>query len=205
MSVFIVTLVLVLVFLLSVLLVGANFLPNNTEFFGGGENGIIIVDTLNLLYWMKKKGDHTSAVFDLLRETTPKLKSVYYEKIFFVVKNVNFDTNQIQELCNELKICVALTYDYVDPPKGVEKNDTHSAVGKDDLYMILLAQKYKCAILSNDKFRDIELLKTKIQPYRVVIYNYWAPPIEDWVRPEIKEYKKIRKSKIRTIKLDDFF
>jgi hypothetical protein len=157
------------------------------------------------MYWKGIRGGINSAFVDLVNITTPALKSVYSEKIFFVIKNISIEPATLQQLCDNLRICIAVTYDYDDPPRGVEKNNTHSALGKDDLYMILLAQKYNCPILSNDKYRDIELLKTKIQPYKVTTYNYWARPIEDWVRPEIKEYKKIRRSKIRTITPDKFF
>lgn len=174
-------------------------------FFGGGGSNIVVVDTLNLLYWMKIKGSHNAAIMALIEKVTPKLKLSFPDKIFFVVKNVEFDKDKIQDLCDSLKICVAITYDYEDPPKGVQKNNLHSASGKDDLYMILLSQKYRCPIISNDRFRDLELLKTKIQPYKVVIYNYWAGPIEDWVRPEIKEYKKIKRHKVKTILPGDFF
>lgn len=182
-----------------------------SEYFGGGKDEHIVVDTLNLTHWLNPDDKKISIdkIIAAISLTSPKLKLKYKGKVMYVLKDKDgeFNTPEIRELyadCAEQNgVYIYLTERYVDEPNTtirVDKKD-HSKYGRDDFFIILLAHRHFCPILSNDNMRDYKNFRTKIKPFQVFEYTYWKKiPNREFVKPESRLYSGLRKRKILKFK-----
>ena len=71
----------------------------------------------------------------------------------------------------------------------------HSALGRDDFYLIMLAQRYRCAVLSRDRFRDLPEMKAgNLAPFQVWSFSPARPaPERDFVNPAAPEFRRLRR------------
>ncbi len=77
-------------------------------------------------------------------------------------------------------------------PRAVEYE--HAARARDDLYMAILAQKHRCAVLTEDRFRDFSAFRANVAPFRVFGYTYWRDtPEEEFIRPAAYVYSRLPK------------
>jgi len=84
---------------------------------------------------------------------------------------------------------------------------THQKSGRDDFYAGLLASRMKCPVLTNDRMRDFQELKHEVPPFRVLMFDHWAPrPHEDRVYPGAPDYARLRAPpRVRLDWLDEVF
>lgn len=74
---------------------------------------------------------------------------------------------------------------------------THQKVGRDDFYMGYLAWKRGAPVLSEDRMRDFQLLKTEVRPFRVRAFDRDASGGNvDHIFPGAPEYRRIRKPRL---------
>ena len=50
---------------------------------------------------------------------------------------------------------------------------SHQTSGRDDFYIGMLAWKLRCAVLTEDRMRDFQELKTEVDPFRVFAIDHW--------------------------------
>ncbi len=176
---------------------GGNGKPNNNN---------IVVDTLNLTYFLKQKVS-IDDIIETIKFATPTLKKKYSDRIIFVFKEgrdiKKYTDGDFKQLANELKIIICITSnEYVNKPIDTQDQVNHSSNGMDDLYAILMANLYNCPILTNDKLRDIKQFYNSLNRFHVTEYLFNEREIKkNYINPIA--YKKIWKPKL--IKLEKYF
>ena len=159
----------------------------------------IIVDTLNVTHWMYGKVSSTD-IANTINKLTPLLAKIYKGDIMFVLKDQDNsfyseeDHKLFKWLSDKNKITIYVAEKYIDPPQSQnKKTDIHSAKGRDDFYMSVLAAKYKCAVVTEDAMKDFGKFCSNIQPFHVLIYRFWKDiPDKDYIRPEFG-YSNLRR------------
>lgn len=157
----------------------------------------IIVDTLNLTYWAhttakRQAAITTDLIISTIDKTAPILRAKYSGRIMYVVKDRESALNGVDtrvaygDAATRNKVYIYGVERYEDPPAGASEDPrAHSARGRDDLYMAVLARKWKCPVLTEDRFRDFDEFRRNVEPFRVYEFAYWrALPEADYVRPE---------------------
>lgn len=188
----IVIFIFILVFLLYIFTKGQ---PLSIIKFGGLsyiQSSNIVVDTLNLVHWMH--GGKVDMSEDLIIETinyaAPILKSKYPGRVMFVTKDRNssggkWDSSKMQKIAEKNGIYIYSVENYELPPKGVEASSSHSASGRDDFYMAILARQYKCRVCTGDHFGDFNEFRATVQPFHVYEYAFWrAIPDRIFIKPD---------------------
>jgi len=198
----IILLILVFVFLLQ---------TNITRIEGGGEkHGNIVVDTLNINYALFRKAD-LEHIIKTIYFISNLLQNKYTDRVMFVIKDQIIknhsedEKKQFNNVAKELKIYIFLTEQYEDIHRVNQKEakKTHSANGRDDFYMCVLANKYNCKILTNDKLRDYSEFAKTVKPFRIIEYNYWRDGfIEDFISPVGFRIRRPKTLKLKGLLLD---
>ncbi len=167
---------------------------NDTIIGGKVENnsGNIVVDLLNVAHDLDKKMSDKLLISTII-DTTQKLKRFFKDRIMFVVKDANFNC---QELCDKLRIYIynAEAYDKV-------KYISHTSIGRDDFYCCVLANKFNCSIITNDRMRDFKDFHT-IDRFRITEYNFYSRPIKDVINPAAYKGRRLKRPNLITI--DEF-
>ena len=93
------------------------------------------------------------------------------------------------------RVTISVAERYLDPPAGPPPDAAaHSSRGRDDFYEAILAARYKCPVLTADRFHDFAKFREKIPPFHVVEYSYWrTAPFRDFIRPDAQAYARLRK------------
>ena len=163
---------------------------------GSRPKGDIVVDTLNLAGYLFNKAPSEKEIIHTLRYATPILKSHFPGRIMFVLKDKNSTYNSdterdiFKQLAHELKIYIYIVEKYEDnsPTWKLEKKydtQTHSLHARDDLFTIILSKQYRCPILTNDTFSDIQEFKDTVAPFKVLIYDYFTADYKQPTRESI--------------------
>jgi len=173
----------------------------------------IVVDTLNLTRWFEPATSPESIIRCIDRTAAP-LKKRHPGRVMYVVKDRDsmFNDDAAREMYKAASVrngvYVYVVERYRDPPavskQIIDSAAEHSAGGRDDFYMALLAAKWKCAALSEDRLRDFDRFRATIRPFRVYEYNPWRDlPIEDFVRPDAAAHRRLRRPKM--VRPHDYF
>jgi len=192
----------------------------------------LVVDTLNLTHWMRRRemlSEHAPQdgaktrnelscidvcdIIEAIAISAPKLQKSFPGRITYVTKDREsvFNSPRIRALyqatAKRNKVHIAVAEQYVAPPSSSTVKDpkkiAHSAQGRDDFFMSLLACRYDCAVLTNDRLLDFAEFRSTIPPFYVVEYTYWrANPDREYVRPESPGYRKLLRPAI--IKHENF-
>jgi hypothetical protein len=157
----------------------------------------IIVDTLNLTHWIhttakRQAAITTKLIISTIDKTAAILRKKYTGRVMYVVKDRESALNDASvrvaysEAATRNEVYIYCVERYEDPPAGTSDDPkAHSARGRDDLYMAVLARKWKCPVLTEDRFRDFDEFRRNVEPFRVYEFAYWrALPEQDFVRPE---------------------
>lgn len=166
---------------------------------GGGPPGQrrrsphLVVDTLNVAHWLSGQSRLSpETIVSAIDRTAPELKRRYSGRVIYVLKDreSQFNDAQVRELyraaAERNQVYVAVAERYEDPPSadGPGTGDHgHSARGRDDFYMGVLASRLKCAVLTNDRFRDFDSLRANVPPFHATTYSYWGAPVREYLRP----------------------
>ena len=183
----------------------------------------VVVDTLNLTHWLAecapadtsrkaKKGRRQKLqvtqcdIVGAIERTAPILKDRFPGEVIYVVKDRDSVPNDERTriiyavAARRCGVSVHITERTGDAraawqPDGSDK-PTHQGGGRDDFYMGVLAWKYRCVVLTEDRMRDFQELKHEVDPFRVHTIDHWrlptastgegsgAPGIIERLRPE---------------------
>ena len=136
----------------------------------------------------------------------------------FVLKDAttSFNTKEMRDeykkLAHELQIFIYIVekYEHDAPSWKLEKRyekDIHSTASRDDLFLIILARKHWCGMLTNDTLRDIEEFRDTVAPFKVLIYDWFTTsynqPTKESIVPSNMTSKDL--SYIKKIKMYDYF
>jgi hypothetical protein len=175
----------------------------------------IVVDTLNLAHWLGRASGHGRALTpDLIAEaidrTAPVLLKRHPGRVMYVLKDreSQFNDEAAREVYRRAaernKVYVLLAERYSDPPKGVAESPEHSAQGRDDFFIALLAHRWRCAVLTEDRLRDFDRFRATVQPFHVYEFAFWrALPHREFVRPESPAYARLKKP--RMVRYAEYF
>lgn len=165
----------------------------------------VVVDTLNLTHHLAvKQPKHltTEQIVGTIDTTAAKLRAEFPGRVMYVVKdreNALNDTTQrlaYHEAAVRNSVFIYVVERYEVPPntstKG--KSKAHSARGRDDMYMAILARKHRCKVLTGDKFRDFDEWRKEVEPFHVDEYTYWRDlPERDYVKPLSPAYRALKR------------
>jgi hypothetical protein len=175
----------------------------------------IVVDTLNLVHWLGRASEPGRALTpDLIAEaidrTAPALLKRHPGRVMYVLKDreSQFNDEAAREVYRRAaernKVYVLLAERYSDPPKGVAESPEHSAQGRDDFFIALLAHRWRCAVLTEDRLRDFDRFRATVQPFHVYEFAFWrALPHREFVRPESPAYARLKKP--RMVRYAEYF
>jgi hypothetical protein len=168
----------------------------------------IVVDTLNLTHFVGSTSKapmqiSTSAIIGTIAQTADSIKKKYPGRVYFVVKDRESVLNDpathqlYASAAKEHGVYIAVVEQYEDPPfstPGERKRFSHASRGRDDLFMAIMAKKYKCNVLTEDRFRDFEQFRQEVPPFRVHVYSYYRDlPEKDYVNPQSPAYRGLKK------------
>ena len=175
----------------------------------------IVVDTLNIanvLYTKKgSKKLSTEDIMNTIRRTAPILKKRHAGRVMYVLKDKDVAYNtlesreQYRRLAQKCGVHICVVEKYIDEPAS-ERTDgaDHADKGRDDFYACLLAWKWRCAVLTEDHYKDFARFRSRIKPFHVFEYVYWKTDvIRDYIRPSSPAYSAIQKP--IQARYDDYF
>ena len=166
----------------------------------------VVVDLLNVTHWLHHKKNTNAridaqAVLRTIDATAPLLKKRWPGRVTYVVKDRTheFNDDKTHELYadaaarNRVVICVA--EQYRDPPTSNNRlSRGHSAAGRDDFYMCLLAQRERAVVVTNDRLKDFKDFRRELPPFHVLEFSYVRRlPTRDFIRPESLAYAGLRR------------
>jgi hypothetical protein len=166
----------------------------------------IVVDTLNLAHWLKRKHapSRTLELRDIIAaidQTAPLLRHRYTDRIIYVTKDRETrdggaeSTRTLYKLAahrNRVYIHLVERYEHLEKPKKPEK---HATLGRDDFYLILIASRLNCPVLSRDRFRDLADMKSgHLAKFHVYSYTPLQPwPERNYVNPAAADFTRVRR------------
>lgn len=172
----------------------------------------IVVDTLNLTHWIHggKITITPKLIISAIDKTAPFLRKKHNGRIMYVLKDresqfTTPETKQLyKDIANKHSIYIIVAERYVDPPIGVPKTDQHSSRGRDDLLISILANRWRCSVLTEDRLHDFKEFRATIQPFYATEYTFWREfPHKEYIRPESISLLKLRKP--RMLRYIDYF
>jgi hypothetical protein len=168
----------------------------------------IVVDTLNLTHWLHGADRKSFAltptlIADTIDRTAPALLVRHTGRVMYVLKDreSQFNDEAAREVYKQAAerngVYVYVAERYPDPPKGVAPSAEHSARGRDDFFVAMLAHRWRCAVLTEDRLRDFDRFRATIQPFHVYEFAFWrATPHREFVRPESSAYARMKKPRM---------
>lgn len=198
--------ILCIVVVVLIILLACVLFPPHKLVIGGArktKDTHIIVDTLNLTHWRitKAKSSKHITLDDVIRtidETSAEIRKKFPDRVIFVTKDRETDLNTPETRIkyadaakrNGVYVYVVEKYEI----QGSDKQKSHSARGRDDFMLAVLANQYKCPVLSGDKFRDFDSFRSDVEPFHVYEFAYWRSlPERSYIRPSSSAYRKIRR------------
>ena len=173
----------------------------------------VVVDTLNLVHWLfqeEAKNLTLALITRAIDATAPTLKLQHPGVIVYVIKDRESKFNddaaraEYKRAADRNRVHIALTERYPDPPAGTKPSAEHSAQGRDDFYMSVLARRFRCAVLTADRLKDFDRFRATIPPFHVYEYFFWRDlPHRVYIRPDSPAFAQLRKP--RTIHPRDVF
>ncbi len=181
----------------------------------------VVVDTLNLTHWWRRRPGaappegplSTEEIVAAVDATAAELKRRHPGRVMYVVKDRESQLNDAEirrvydAAAKRNRIYLYAVERYADPPaSGVPDAALaeHSARGRDDFFIALLAARWKCAVLTEDRLRDFPRFRATIRPFHVYEYAFWrALPDRVFVRPEAAAHARLRKP--RAVRYAEYF
>jgi hypothetical protein len=164
----------------------------------------IVVDTLNLTHWLNRgtRDLTVASIIDAIDTTAPDLKLRHADRVMYVVKDreSTFNDQEARDLyataAKRNGVYVYVVERYQDPPSGAVASTEHSARGRDDFFITMLAHKWRCAVLTEDRMRDFDQFRANIPPFHVYEYTYWRDlPSREFVKPASTGYARLKKAR----------
>jgi hypothetical protein len=171
----------------------------------------VVVDTLNLAHWLGRRAPgkrvETCDIIAAIDETAPLLRRLYPDRVIYVTKGREARAEKraaarLQALYQAASRRNGVYIHLVErlPGDGAEGRGgrggrPHAALGRDDFYLILLAWKLGCPVLSRDRFRDLKEMKAgHLARFHVRSYSpVKRLPTRDFVNPAAAEFRRLRR------------
>jgi hypothetical protein len=172
-------------------------------------SGSVVVDALNLTHWLR---DETRAaipdgeVGEMIGATAPLLKKKFRGRVIYVVKDRETAHNApaTRELYaaaareNQVHVVVVERYHTAAAPRAAPlaraQTRPHSARARDDFMMAVLAQRWRCPVLTADKLRDFAEFRGALEPFYTFEYSYWdVLPTHEYINPASTAYSRLKK------------
>lgn len=219
--------ILILVVIIVVVLAAAHR-ANYMHVLGGARDSAhIVVDTLNLHHALTQRGQHAptergqhaltqrgrhaptlthEAIAATIDAAAPVLTQQYAGRVMFVVKDADrITTAAAREVyaaaARRNRVYVSLVEHYEKPPDTEIRTSAkeHASKARDDFYMAVLAARWRCPVLTEDRFRDFASWRRHVTPFHVHTYSWFTDaPETDYMKPESDAYQRLRKP--RTIR-----
>jgi len=160
----------------------------------------VVVDTLNLAHWLSEKPLSVSEIIATIDETAPALKKQFSGRVMYVLKDRESRLTSeaahraYQDCAERNRVYVIIAEKYADPPSGNARTAAHSARGRDDFLVSVLADRWRCLALTEDRLRDFREFRQTLQPFHAYEFAYWRDrPAREYFRPESVAYSRLRK------------
>ena len=181
--------------------IGGAFRPKASEH--------IVVDTLNLAHWLGHSTVNRESILESIDRSAALLKRKFPGRVVFVLKDADTVFNDasaraaFQAAAERNRVHIICTERYRDPPaRSSIARPEHAAKGRDDLFMCITAHRYRCAVATNDRFRDFSSFRAQIPPFQSIEFAFWrALPAHEYVRPDSMKFARLRPP--RTIRFDE--
>lgn len=169
----------------------------------------VVVDTLNLAHWLRKKKTgplSTSDIIGAIDATAATLKLRHPGRVMYIMKDreSRFNSEEARDLIRQTAerngIYISIAEQYSEPLRGAAPREAspaeHSTRARDDFLMAVLASRWRCAALTEDRLRDFDRFRDTVSPFHVYEYAYWRKlPVRDFIRPDSPAYSRLRKPK----------
>ncbi len=160
----------------------------------------LVVDTLNLAHWLAGEALNPERIVAAIDRTAAALKARHPGRVMYVLKDRDSEFNDAaahalyHEAARRNGVYVIVAEQYRDPPRGPAASRAHSARGRDDFLMAVLAAKWRCPVLTEDRLRDFAEFRATLQPFHTYEFAYWrALPHQESYRPDSRAYARLRK------------
>lgn len=174
--------------------------------WGGAAGDTAVIDTLNLTHALtKKKNIVFKDIMSTIDNTAQDFKKKY-KSVIYVLKTRESDATNVDAVREEIEKCVArnhvqvaLAASYADPPPKLSGRPTpgevsaHSIRARDDFLLLLLADRFKAKIITNDKLRDASTFRANLEPFRMITYNWWSAPVTESIIPDAVQIRHRRR------------
>lgn len=161
----------------------------------------IIVDTLNLVHALNE-GETSINIQDIIAvidETASVIRQRYPGRIMYVTKDreTRQDKAEAVQIRALYQAAARRNMVYISVverlPDTVNKSAEHAALGRDDFYLMMLAWKLNCPVLSRDRFRDLKSMKAgHLDKFHVYTYSPVKNlPERDYVNPAAAEFARM--------------
>ncbi len=160
----------------------------------------LVVDTLNLAHWLRRGapsgGVGLPDILAAIDATAPALRRRHPGRVVYVTKGRESAEApsprahaQYRAAAHRNGVYVAV----VERAPGARKAKGHAALGRDDFYMMFLAGRMGCAVLTRDRFRDLPEMKAGgLGRFNVRVYAPGGDQV-DYVNPAAPEFRRLRR------------
>jgi hypothetical protein len=162
----------------------------------------LVVDTLNLVHWLLRDPRtplSPGLIADAVALVAPALSARHPDRVVFVVKDRETVLNgpeahaAYRAAAEKFGVYFAVAERYAAPPPGPPASAEHSARGRDDFLLAVLASRLRCAALTEDRFRDFARFRATLQPFHFFEFAFWRHlPLRDYVNPASPAFAKLR-------------
>ncbi len=222
--------ILLILLLLLAIVISCSAHERVTYLLGGREKqsqqiqGDIVIDGLNFTHWLASENRcpivsgklRLCDIISAIDETSDVIKQKHKGRIMFVLKDRETALNNpatraiYAETARRNKVYIYVVERYKIPLKTEYNHSTrgteHARLGRDDFYMGILAKKFKCKVLTADRFRDFDQLRKHLNPFHVYEYTWWRSyPERDYINPHASEFQRLRKPRRVHYKNYDFW
>jgi len=160
----------------------------------------VVVDTLNLVHWRSDASVSVEAIVAVVGDTAPTLKKKFPGRVMYVLKDRDSQLNseasrrEYQKCAEKNGVYIVVAEKYADPPRGNARSSAHSASGRDDFLLAVLADRWQCLALTEDRLQDFHEFRRTLQPFYAYEFAFWRTlPAKEYFRPESQAFSHLRK------------
>lgn len=169
----------------------------------------VVIDTLNMIHWLDSRPT-ADEIITGIDATAAAFRERYAGRVMYVMKdrNTEFATEKtyrrLQDCATRNRVYIVIAEKYRDPPTGPAASSIHSSAGRDDFLVGILADRWRCKAVTNDRFRDFAEFRHTLPPFYATEFAYWrALPQREFFKPGSTAYARLRRP--RTITFEEFF
>ncbi len=183
---------------------------SGTSMLGAGESAVakavraspnIVVDTLNLAHWRRPPRTRDlkitpARIVETIEFAAPILRKTHPGRVMFVVKDRDSTLNEpaareaFREAATRCSVYVYVVEQY-EVKAAAKLRRPHAAAARDDFFMALLARRWRCTVMTEDRFRDFDKFRGHVQPFHVYEFAFYRDlPGREYVKPLAEKVPK---------------